>query len=349
MYFCQIPILTGMHRIKHLLPLLLLFPVLFSCNKDLNVDAGWKDITVVYGLLDQSSDTTFIKVTKAFLGPGDAMTFAKIADSSNYPDKLDVRLNEYSGTDSIASHSCDTVTIHYKSKGDSIFYYPDQLMYFSKVKLNENHTYKLVIKNKKTGKLITAQPEQTNLIHDFEVTKPQPQVTIGFDPGKKFEVRWYPAKNGKRYQLVIRFFYKEYRTLNPVDTLIKSIDWVVTNNIVVADVQTTQPFDEYYPADGFYNAVGIMVDTTSILTRVANHCEYIFSVADVTLNTYMEVTEPSTTIAQEKPSYTNIVNGLGLFSARYTKKVDSLYLSKPTQINLNTSEKTKNRGFIKLN
>ena len=34
----------------------------------------------------------------------------------------------------------------------------------------------------------------------------------------------------------------------------------------------------------------------------------------------MEVNEPSSSIIQERPEYTNIVNGIGLFSCRYNKK-----------------------------
>ena len=33
----------------------------------------------------------------------------------------------------------------------------------------------------------------------------------------------------------------------------------------------------------------------------------------------MQVYEPSTSIVQEKPEYTNIENGIGIFSARYWK------------------------------
>jgi hypothetical protein len=37
------------------------------------------------------------------------------------------------------------------------------------------------------------------------------------------------------------------------------------------------------------------------------------------LNTFINVNRPSTGIIQEKPEYTNIQNGLGIFSARYYK------------------------------
>ena len=37
------------------------------------------------------------------------------------------------------------------------------------------------------------------------------------------------------------------------------------------------------------------------------------------LNTYIKVNKPITGIVQERPQFTNINNGIGLFSSRYTK------------------------------
>lgn len=328
-----------MRCLKLLLPLTLLLLIFQSCNKDLIVNADWKDVTVVYGLLDQTSDTTYIKVTKAFLGPGDAMQFAKIPDSSNYPDKLEVRLDEYNGTVLVQSYPCDTVTIHNKEKGDSIFYYPDQLMYYSLARLNENFTYKLFIRNKKTGKEVTAQ---TGLVRDFEVLRPQ--VYASFPPGLNFEVKWNPAKFGKRYQLLIRFWYMEALKSNPDSLYAKSVDWVVFNNVRAADNQT-QPFDLFFPGDAFYSVVGANIPVNPDVTRAAHHCDFIFSVAAADLNTYMEVTEPSLSLVQERPAYTNITNGIGIFSARFIKSVDSLEVSQATKDELKVNPHTSDLGF----
>lgn len=332
------------HRIMPLL--LLLIPALFSCNKELNVNADWKDVTVVYGLLDQTDDTAFIKITKAFLGEGDALVFSKEADSSNYPDKLEVRLDEFlvsSNNDStlIQSYSCDTVTIHDKKKGDSIFYYPDQLMYYTTAKLDQKYIYKLHIKNKLTGKVISAQ---TALVHDFEIFKPM--SVASFPPGKMFEVKWNPAKKGKRYQLLIRFYYYESLKSNHDSLYLRSIDWLVFNNIKAIDDQSTLPYDLYYPGDAFYSAVGANIKPDTLVDhRVAHHCYFIFTVAASDLNTYMEVTEPSLSLVQEKPSYTNVVNGIGLFSSRFIKSSDSLDISQITKDELKVNANTQNRGF----
>ena len=60
------------HQMKKYYSLLILALALFnlaSCNKKLEVNADWKDVTVVYGLLDQTDSVHYVKVTKAFLWP----------------------------------------------------------------------------------------------------------------------------------------------------------------------------------------------------------------------------------------------------------------------------------------
>jgi hypothetical protein len=332
---------------KRIIPgFFLLFFLLYSCNKELNINADWQDITIVYGLLSQNEDTTFIKITKAFLGPGDALQFAKIADSSNYKDTLDVRLEAWNGSNLVTTYGrFDTLTKHTKEKGDSIFYYPDQLVYFYRTgHLDENLTYKLKITNHKTGKLITSS---TSLVHHFSVEKPDPyQKLVTYLPGQLFEVKWDPAYGGKRYQLIIRFYYNDnYVSAPPRE---RSLDWLVFNNVQVTDPYNTapEPIVRTFPGDVFYTVVGakVPVDPT-VISRTARRVDYIFSVASEDLNTYMVVTEPSLTIIQERPQFTNITNGLGLFSSRYINTIDSISLSNPTLTQLHVNPHTAPLGF----
>lgn len=330
-----------MQYIKLFLLSLLSFPLLTSCNKDFNVNADWKDITVVYSLLDQNEDTAFIKITKAFLGPGDAMQFAKIPDSSNYPDKLDVKLEEWDGTTLKNTYICDTVTIHNKQAGDSIFYYPDQLMYYTLARLNENYQYKLNILNKKTGKEIKSE---TPLVHNFSIEKPLPYFKMDFRPGYNNEVKWVTAVAGRRYQLNIRFHYQE--TFKDSSKYERFIDWIVFNNILSIDNLGGQTISNYYSGDGFYNVVGSKIQVNpDVQYRTARFVDLILSVAADDLNTYIEVTQPSYTIVQEKPVFSNITNGIGLFSSRFNNVMDSMLLSPFTLNELKVNEKTSDLGF----
>ncbi len=334
-----------MRYLRIFLVALVFIPVLYSCNKNLNVNADWRDITVVYSLLSQNEDTTYIKITKAFLGEGDALMFAKIPDSSIYPDKLDVKLEEWSGSTLVTTYTdFDTITKH-KEKKDSIIFYPDNLIYYKATgHLNENNTYKLKITHKKTGVVDSAT---TKLVHSFTVELPDPYIKVAeYIPGHNFEVKFDPAYGGKRFQLVIRFHYLETTSSGTVP---KSFDWMVFNNFQVTDPYdiAPAPVDNFFPGDIFYTVVaGNIKDTNNNVTsRTARTVDYIFSVASEDLNTYMEVTEPSLSIIQERPSFSNIYNGIGLFASRFVNEIDSITVGQNTLDELKVNPLTAKLKF----
>ena len=64
-----------------ILSLFSFFALLFmfnACNTDVDLYSDYKDITVVYGLLDPGKDTNYVKINKAFLGPGNAFDIASL-------------------------------------------------------------------------------------------------------------------------------------------------------------------------------------------------------------------------------------------------------------------------------
>ena len=86
-----------------------------------------------------------------------------------------------------------------------------------------------------------------------------------------------------------------------------------------------------YSNDGFYDFIADQIPyddpikESNVRERYTNDVDFIIAVAAIELNTYMEVNEPSNSIVQERPDYSNITNGLGVLSSRYrnirTKKL----------------------------
>ena len=334
-----------MRYLKFLLGIVLILSFIISCKKDFSVNADWKDITIVYGLISQNDSVHYLKITKAFLGPGNALSYAKISDSSNYrPGELDVRLEEWDATSFRTSILFDTVTLHEKEPGDSIFYFPEQLVYKSTAILDQKYTYKLVIHNNLTGMEITSQ---TTLVHDFSIIQPDPYfpLPIVFLPGGSSTVEWTSAKGGRRYQLVIRFHYSERPNNQPNNWTKDSLDWLVFSNELSRYTTGGESMIKTISGGTFYSVLAAKIPVNPNLTRFAGKVDYIFSVASDDLNTYMEITEPSSSIVQYMPPFTNITNGIGLFSSRFVNTIDSLPLHPDTKAELKVNPKTANLGF----
>jgi len=249
---------------------------------------------------------------------------AQNPDSSSYGDALDVKMEEWRSGNFYKTFQLDTSSIYDKDSG--IFYYPQQVLYscVTYQQFSEQSYFKLKILNTESGKEITAE---SPIVEDFRIIKPivnhPTHPTIVFPDNESLkDLEWYSAVNGKRYQVVMRFNYAEIFIDNP-DTVFTYIDRTFpskksegtdggeemliqfANNSFYIWCQSDIPYDQ----DKEF----------SVDSRVAGTVDFIFSVAGDEFNTYMEVNEPSGSIIQERPEYTNVDNGIGIFSCRYNK------------------------------
>lgn len=337
-----------MNKFRSVSLVVALLMLMVSCETDFDITSEWKDITVVYGLIDQTDSVHFIKINKAFLGTGNALQYANVEDSSSYRGKLEVKLIE-DRNGSFRDIMFDTTSVYTKEPG--LFYYPHQLLYKSDKQLFEDGRYELKIRNTITGKEISAS---TPLIHDFAIEKPSlGSKTIEFKRSVTSEqkINWISAVNGKRYQVTIRFFFKESSASG--DTLVRSVDWIQSPQI--SDQATGgESMESNYVNEKFFTTCINQIPYTDqakeadVDTRQVLRVDFIFTAIGDEMNTYLEVNEPSSGVLQDKPEYTNINNGIGIFSCRYSK-IRSKPLGQNTELDLTESDdiSIKNLKFVK--
>lgn len=282
---------------------------LASCSTDVDNYADYKDVTVVYGLLETGKDTTFIKINKAFLGPGNALLFAQIPDSNNYPGKLTVKLLGKRGNIDLPPITLDTITRHNKLAGDSIFYFPAQKLYYTTAAIDANALYKLTID--RPGGQVTSS---TEVVRDFPITQPISRINFAaLAPGT---IRWNSAQFGKRYEVTLIFHYEEIVPGNP-DTLKKTMEWTLGSRKAERLTGGDQ-LEISYIGEEFYNRLGGQLSNILNVKRFAGVVDVIIASGGDELSTYLDVNAPNNSIVQERPEYTNIENGIGLFSSRRT-------------------------------
>ena len=294
--------------------ILSIFAIVFTaCETDFDVNAEWEEVTVVYGLLDAGDDnkTQLIKINKAFLGKMDALQMAKYADSINFDEgelavKL-VRIKNYGITDTITLDEGLTL----RNSGifnDSIMVYTFENIDF----LNSNSEYELLIKNNVTGNQVSSR---TNIISnfDFDMGAGFPFGIIetcipGTPSATKFSstvVTWgNSTDNGVQYQIDLIFNYNE-------------------NNIAKTLIYTSSVLDKTeifeFEGENFFNFLKNELVKDPLIERKFLSIDLIMTVGSEDLKTYRIINEEITGIVQERPQFTNINNGIGLFSSRFTK------------------------------
>ncbi|NVN95592.1 MAG: DUF4249 family protein [Bacteroidetes bacterium] len=302
-----------------------------ACETDFNPNAEYKDITVVYGLLNQKDTFTYLKINKAFLGNESAYIMAQNEDFSSYGTDLNVIMEEILNGKVEKTYYFDTTTIYNKEPG--IFYAPKQVLYKCKTynpefpihdSLKEDREYKLTIRNTKTSKIISAQ---TMLVNSFDITNPNGATTIDFPStsiGKK-KIEWMSAKGGKRYSITLRINYFESK--NGIVDEPKYIEIPLSTQTRTTYEGGSEMILEF-PGLTFYETLKNSLSWSTIsnpISRKMGKIDFVVSVAGDDLSTYIEVNEASNSIVQVRPEYSNINNGIGVFSARfsrYTNKMD---------------------------
>jgi len=301
-----------------------------SCESKFDVNAEWRDITIVFGLLNQSDSQHFIKINKAFLGPADAYEMALINDSSEYANLTGV-VEQWKDGNLIKSHVLRDSTINNKESGT--FYSPVQKVYYFNANLDPDSKYKLKIffENRDNSDTVSAE---TEIINDsqLQVKFPPASIDFSFATGSDYierDFKWSSAKDGKRYQISFLFDYYEIDAIG--DSTLKTIKWVFPVQKTF-DALGGDELKVLMAGEDFYellasnldkideDIVKRVPDTTWINNKVGVPLRYEISVAGEELSTYIDINSPSTGIVQEKPQYTNIQNGLGIFSARYKLK-----------------------------
>ena len=332
---------------KNLITSFTLISILFfGCKTDFEVNAPWKETTVVYGLLDVNQPVQMIKINKAFLGEGDANQFAQIPDSSNYnPSDLNVNLLQQKNgitEKTIVLH--DSIIV---GKKGGQFSTQKNIIYVTYEKIDSSRTYKLEVKNLKTGNVCTASTPVIETVKYSKIGSKQQQIVFSTSPSTPFTngvysdpiLTWVTKPNARTYQTNVRLYYTETDVTNG-NTEAKYLDWlqspVLSNGISGGEV-----LQQKLSGQGFYQYLQSQLSVNGNLERRVTSMEFTMSVGSDELYNYINVNTPSGDLNQDKPIYTNISNGLGIFSSRTNYKairyLCNVSLSPPIECNSTNS------------
>ena len=284
----------------------------YKCSTEVDLYAEYQDIAIVYGILDYSDDTVWLKITKAFTGPGNALEMAKIPDSSNFPYKLGVTLEGVKQGQPLDPIVFDTLTITNKKEGDSIFYFPNQLMYFALGELDEDASYNLNILNQ--DKEISSS---TLIVKNFAVTKPRNIISfVSQGEPSDGEIEWNSAVNGKRYEAYYVFNYKELRP-GETDTLYLKVSWFLGSQESY-DSEGGEKMEDRYSGEAFYGRLNEELPDIPNVERWAGLVDVYVTSGSQELQNYIAINNATGSLLTEVPTYSNITNGIGIFASRHT-------------------------------
>lgn len=313
-----------MKKLLALFTLPLLF--LIGCDTDLDINADYEEVMVVYGLLDYTEPVQYIRVQKAYLDAStSALELAKNPDSIYYRTEDLIVQMEIAGTGDFVNLTPDTV-----AKDDGIFSSEGNILYRYDQTLDPTKTYNLRIENTATGKVVTSS---TPVLQDFSLQRPTNDpndvfditfVATDFNTGipRPVEVQFFSPVGGKVYNGVFRFHYIEFRPGEPADTTF--IDWPIFSDVTSNTTDGGEVISQRFTGQDFYTYLAgkLEADIDIVRRPLDVPGEYVITAGGEVLWDLIRVNtqgQAGITGVEAQPDYTNIEGGLGIFSTRSIK------------------------------
>jgi len=323
------------NRGVHVCLFLILSLTLFSCKDKLDLIGDGNETAVIYALLDPLETTHYVKITKSFIGDGfsNSLDIAKIPDSS-YFNQVNARIEERLPNGQLGRTFIlkDTLITNKDTKG--VFYAPQQKVYVfytpQNLPLVNDATYHLFVdidggRIKITGqtRLVTGM----TLGNWINSNMPLRLTRSGNELGTYANHTLALTNVGNAYRLnaKVRFDYREYSATSN-DSTDHSILFSLGDMPVRLGINASNSFS--FSGEQFYRTLQREIPplNSSVLKRVHKGFEIQITGASLELSNYMDVTRPSSSLAQNKPQYTNMTANegykvVGIFAARTTLSI----------------------------
>ena len=280
-------------------------------------------------MLDQTKPVQYVRISKIFLVDYDVNEAAKQKELMEYGNELLVTLTRiYKGI----VQEVETLQIETSIPKDAGFFYsPNHILYKSttlQMIADGITSYRLNIRN-------TAQVDGKNYEASAETKLINIRVNSLTYPGKSYNtgnsqtnfigtypeaynenytIKFFSGQYGALYNTTIRLHYSERRLGTNVFEN-KYADW----NVLDASPPSYAGNEEMKTITSgyrFYEYFGNNIPVIEGVQRFADSLEYIVTVVDENIKTYMEVNKPSNGLVTDKPHFSNITNGMGIFGAR---------------------------------
>jgi len=315
-----------------------------GCSTDIDLTAPYERSPVVFSLLEAAQDTQWVRINRTWLGDGNQFDAAMVQDSSEYDrDDLIVAMDERSGEQVLRTWQLQDTVIENKST-DGIFYGPNHQMWFfvpeGGLDSEAEYDFSMDIADG------THAEASTNMIatQAGNITQPPPGVvnfkfgfaSIGFTttyPDITF--KWSSTEGASQYDISMRIhvterIWADLEHTQLVDELDRIIEWPMGSLRTDTD-EGGEVLQKEVNGERFFTTLSTQLVEDPYITRIlgswdenvqiARAFDFILTIANDELATYLEINSPVTGVIQERPEYTNINGGLGLFASRASQGV----------------------------
>lgn len=309
------------------------FVVLFfiSCDNELDLVADFKEVPIVYGLLDLTDTAQYIRVERAFADRViEPKEIAQNPDSLYYDDITVKLVNKNTGTEFILQKIDGTDEGF--PRVDGVFAKSPNYLY--KVNtvdfpMSIGDSISLEIGGVFEDRLVTSTTDIFK--KPFFVTP----TNFRFERGKTLSINWSTAEPTV-YSATFLFNITEFNNGESRDTALR---WQVMNNSNRVKLEVD--------GESFYSFMKGALETNGNITRFFNFAEFELVTGNESVADYIRVGQANLGITSsgEIPTFSNLSEGLGVFGSKSVDLRTGIPLRDSTLDSLRNSVITKDLNF----
>lgn len=282
------------------------FMVLNSCDNDLDLVADYKDIPVVYALVNPSDTAQYFRVERVFVDPEtSALEIAQNPDSLYY-ENLSVQLIRPNGN----AVSLERVDGNQEGfvREEGVFASSPNILYKVKTSelgaLQDGNQIDLQIDRQDESPLITAT---TTIVGETDLLFPRSETNITFEYDRDILFRWKGSSSAEIYNVTMLMYVQEFDGSELTE---KVLTYPIAKNV------TDQEFE--FLGLNFFSFLASNLDPDpNIIARFFNGIDVIVTAGGSELAQIVRLNLANTgiTSSQAIPTFSNVSEGLGIFTA----------------------------------
>lgn len=324
-----------------------------SCSNELDLNAPYKNIPVIYGVLSVKDTSHYIRIQKVFTNPsGDATAYAKNIDSVYYKEddiivqlvdknlktwtlrRVDGNLEGYKRESGVF---VDSPNYLYKIKGDSL-------------KLAGGEKVKISVLDKKTNAIIASS--ETTITKNMSEISPAIPGEINFAstlPNSLNSLYWGFDQNTTKFFNVKMFLnIDETDVNNPTKLISRRIPWQIVPDFDISNTFViNSKVNIKYSVDDFFTVIKNYFKDSGSTKKYFRNLDLEITAVNNDVYGYLNASTVNTgiTAAEVVPNYTNIANGLGLFGSKNNLNKYGITVKTQTLDSLKYGSVTKSLNF----
>lgn len=312
-----------------------------SCETDVDLLEDYREIPVIYGLINPNDSVQYVRVQRAYLGEGNLLVMAQVPDSIYYnPADIKLSLEKVSiGANTVISTEDFSVTTEIK-KDEGLFTNDGHYLFKLSTPngLDDNYYYRIRFENIATGKVVTAS---TKIIEPMTFSAFSNSVKVNLANVNPYQIRFSSPKWGRIFGLIMRIKFNEYDTISlALDTV--HVDYKL-KNITSLGTNGGEQLAFALKGEDIFKFMGSAIGPQNgskkrILSSF--RADYLFTSGTDDLYNYIEINSPNNVVSYV-PSFTNLSDGRGLFTCRSTNSVNGVQFNELTLDSILNGQYTK--------